>query len=197
MARRSMREQISVAALDRFHARGYNASGIKDITDAAGVPKGSFYNHFDSKEAMAVEALRRYGATRRLADLADSSIAPLVRLRTHFEDLKAQTVGYGYARGCLLANFGTEVADHSETIRAGVAGAFARWTYGLATAVAEGQRDGTIAAGLDAEATGQFLLGAWEGAVIQARAQRSPAAFDAFFTTVFDVLLPSGSKPSR
>src|SRR6266851_3782924 len=48
----------------------------QDITDSAGVPKGSFYNHFDSKEALAVVALQRYAERRRLEDLADPSAAP-------------------------------------------------------------------------------------------------------------------------
>jgi TetR/AcrR family transcriptional regulator, transcriptional repressor for nem operon len=47
--------------------RGFNAVGVQDITDAAGVPKGSFYNHFESKEALGAEVVERYGAdeTRR------------------------------------------------------------------------------------------------------------------------------------
>src|SRR5260370_32402330 len=90
MARHSLREDIVEAALEQFHSHGYNAAGVKDITDRAGVPKGSVYNHFDSKEALAVVALERYAERRRLEDLADRSVAPLARLRRHFELLRAQ-----------------------------------------------------------------------------------------------------------
>lgn len=62
MPRPSSREEVVAAAQDRFHRRGYHASGVKDITDAAGLPKGSFYNYFASKEDMAIETLRRYGS---------------------------------------------------------------------------------------------------------------------------------------
>src|SRR5260370_8685394 len=48
----------------------------QDITDSAGVPRGSFYNHIGSKEALAVVALQRYAERRRLEDLADPSAAP-------------------------------------------------------------------------------------------------------------------------
>ena len=61
MARRSMREEIVDAAVAQFHEKGFNAAAVKDITDRAGVPKGSFYNHFESKEALAIVALERYG----------------------------------------------------------------------------------------------------------------------------------------
>ena len=43
-----------------FNRHGYNATGIQQITDQAGVPKGSFYNHFGSKEAFAAQILRHY-----------------------------------------------------------------------------------------------------------------------------------------
>src|SRR5712691_5317906 len=90
MARHSLREEIVEAALEQFHAYGFNAAGVKDITDSAGVPKGSFYNHFDSKEALAVVALERYAESRGIEDLADRSVAPLARLRGHFELLRAK-----------------------------------------------------------------------------------------------------------
>ncbi|MDT7633255.1 MAG: TetR/AcrR family transcriptional regulator, transcriptional repressor for nem operon, partial [Pseudonocardiales bacterium] len=69
MPRPSLRENVVAAAVDQFHRRGYQGSGVKDITDAAGLPKGSFYNYFGSKEDMALEALRRYGAGREMVRL--------------------------------------------------------------------------------------------------------------------------------
>jgi TetR/AcrR family transcriptional regulator, transcriptional repressor for nem operon len=191
MAQRSMREEISVAALEQFHARGYSAAGVRDITDAAGAPKGSFYNHFDSKEAMAVEALRRYGTTVGLAELSDESVPPLDRLRAHFTMLGDRIVDGGYSRGCLFGNFGAEIADHSGPIRTAIDGAFGQWAKAITAAIAQAQREGTIAATLDAETTARFILNAWEGTLISARVERSSAAFDAFFRTVFDALLAS------
>jgi TetR/AcrR family transcriptional repressor of nem operon len=183
-----MREEIAAAALDRFMARGYSV-GVKDITDAAGVPKGSFYNHYDSKESMGVEALRRYSERLRMDDLADESAAPLVRLRRHFEYLGTTTAARDYARGCLFGNFAAEVVDHSDAIRYRVATAFDDWAGLIAGAIAQAQRDGSVRAGLDPAVTARFVLNAWEGALLGARAARSGASFDAFFTTVFEVLL--------
>src|SRR5204862_8188502 len=58
--RSSVREELLSAGLETLHRRGFNATSVQDITDAAGAPKGSFYNHFESKEALAAEAVRRY-----------------------------------------------------------------------------------------------------------------------------------------
>jgi TetR/AcrR family transcriptional repressor of nem operon len=59
MPRPGFREQLLSAGLATFHERGFNATSVQDITDAAGAPKGSFYNHLESKEALAAEAVRR------------------------------------------------------------------------------------------------------------------------------------------
>ena len=184
-----MRAEISDAALERFHTRGYSAAGVKDITDAAGVPKGSFYNHFPSKEAMGVEALHRYAATQGFALLADDSLPPVERIRRHFTFLRAQQEERGYTRGCLYGNFAAEVADHSELIRAELAAGFDEWVAGIAAAITQAQRAGTVRAALDPAVTARFILNAWEGTLLGARAARTPESFDAFFHLVFEVLL--------
>jgi len=189
MARQSMREQIVEAALDQFHARGFNGTGVKDITDAAGVPKGSFYNHFASKEALATIALQRYGEGRRLADLADTSVEPLARLRAHFAFLRNETEQHRYARGCLFGNFGTEIADHSDAISGTVRQAFQQWAQAIAATLAEARDAGTVRADLDPEKTAHYLLNAWEGALISARVNRNGEAFDTFLDITFQALL--------
>lgn len=196
MARQSMREAIVDAAVAQFHSKGYNAAGVKDITDAAGVPKGSFYNHFDSKESLALVALDRYGAGRRIHELAESGVAPLARLRAHFEFLRGETVDADFTRGCMIGNFGAEIADHSETLRTGVRASLAQWATMISGALAEAQRSGDLRADLDTERTARFVLNAWEGTLIAARSGRSDEAFDDFFDTVFGTLLTPPQTPA-
>ncbi|MDX6295292.1 MAG: TetR/AcrR family transcriptional regulator, transcriptional repressor for nem operon [Kribbellaceae bacterium] len=116
---------------------------MKDISNWAGVPKGSFYNHFESKEALAIVALERSGVERHLEDFADTSVKPLDRLRGHFEFLRDEVVEFGYARGCLLGNVGTEIIDHTESIRASVQEGMQRWADLISGALTEAQQAGT------------------------------------------------------
>jgi len=60
MSKPNVREQILTTGLALLHGRGFNATSVQDITEAAGVPKGSFYNHFASKEALGLEVVQRY-----------------------------------------------------------------------------------------------------------------------------------------
>src|SRR5262250_3003246 len=119
MPRPNVREQLLDAALDRFHALGFNGCGVQEITDAAGVPKGSFYNHFESKEALGVAVLDRYWqiCSEQLRILNDERVPPLDRLRRYFESLAGSIAGQGYAKGCLIGNFSTELADQSRLVR--------------------------------------------------------------------------------
>ncbi|WP_063795967.1 TetR/AcrR family transcriptional regulator [Streptacidiphilus griseoplanus] len=189
MARASKREEIAEAALQQFHTHGFNATGISDITAAAGAPKGSFYNHFSSKEESALEALSRYGAGLRFDILTTPGRPALERLRAHFEHLGRDTVDSGFTRGCLVGNLGAEVADHSEEIRTAVRRGFDLWASNIRQALTEAQEAGDLDGALDTAAAARFILSAWEGTLIVARADKSTAPFEAFFHMVFDVTL--------
>src|SRR4029077_6420451 len=112
MARPNVREKIVGAGLKVLIEKGFNGCGVQDITAAAGVPKGSFYNHFESKEALGAEVVDRYGRKSPGAPaLAHSSPPALQRLRAHFERLNEAYTSARFGRGCLLGNFSAELAD--------------------------------------------------------------------------------------
>ncbi|MCD0484160.1 TetR/AcrR family transcriptional regulator [Streptacidiphilus sp. ASG 303] len=189
MGRASKREDIAEAALQQFRERGFNATGINDITQAAGVPKGSFYNHFSSKEESALEALDRYAGTLRFDMLAEPGRPPLERLRAHFEHLGRESLGSRFVRGCLVGNLGAEMADHSEEIRSAVRLGFDHWASHIRRVLVEAQEAGDLDGALDTAAAAQFILSAWEGTLIATRAEKSGAPVEAFFRIVFDVVL--------
>ena len=175
-----------------FHEAGYAATGIKDIVDAAEVPKGSFYNHFQSKEAFGKEAVDFYfgsglAALREL--LSNSSIPPLDRLRTFFE---ARIRGYranGYTRGCMMGNLSAEIADHSAPIRGQLAVHFRTWGDLFETCIAEAQTTGATSNRLPAPMLAQFLLNSWEGALLRMRVEKSDVPLKEFIEVVFGSLL--------
>src|SRR3954451_16319460 len=99
-----VRERLLEAGVRVFARSGFNGCSVQDITDDAGVPKGSFYNHFDSKEALGAAALRHYwadGACDRLQVLNEPGLSPLARLRAYFEQANAELAGMHFTCGCL------------------------------------------------------------------------------------------------
>ena len=188
MPRPSLKENVVAAALGQFHRRGYNGSGVKDITDAAGLPKGSFYNYFSSKEEMAVEALQRYGAGRELGRLKDPSVPPLARLRTHFDFLAEDIERVGVESGCMFGNFATEIAGQSPVLREAVADGFGRWVEAVTEALREAVAAGELDTDRDVDLIARTLVRGWEGLVLHAKVTGELRP-EEFFAGVFDPLL--------
>src|ERR1700752_24695 len=143
MVRPNVRQKLVDAGLKVLIEKGFNGSGVQDITDTAGVPKGSFYNHFESKEALGAEIVQRYGADKRRRELLfDKSIPPLERLRRHYERLRNLCVDAKFERGCILGNFSAELSNQSEVIRESLRKLYERWTKDVEATIAEAQEQG-------------------------------------------------------
>jgi TetR/AcrR family transcriptional repressor of nem operon len=190
MARHDTKEKLIQAGLKTLLEKGFNGVGVQEITEVAGVPKGSFYNHFESKDALGVEIVERYGvgSTRR-AVLTDKTVRPLERLRTHFAALNDMFIASKFTRGCLLGNFSAELANQSPAVRDSLAQLFTKWTRDLEVAIADAQAEGSITAKARAGDLAAFLLDAYEGTLLRARVERSRAPFDRFMTFAFEQIL--------
>lgn len=188
MPRTNLRERLLSAGLDTLHRRGFNATSVQDITDAAGAPKGSFYNHFESKEALGAELVLRYEEEGRelLSVLGNATVAPLPRLRKYFDELCATAE---LSCGCLFANFGLELSHQSPLIRERVAAAFAQWSDTVAAVIREAQNAGAISKESSPDALAAFLIHAYEGALLRAKVDNSRAPLDLFLSTVFTKVL--------
>lgn len=191
MARPSSRDRILAAGRDVIHRHGFSASGVAEITGAAGVPKGSFYNHFESKEAFACAALDDYWeqGVPAYAVLSGARPAP-ERVREHFKALDRLMSADSYAAGCMIGNLAIEAGPLSEMLRKRVATLYARWTSQLGDCLDEGQKAGVIGTALPAEMLARFLIGAWHGAVQRAKVERNGKATAAFHRTLSTLLNP-------
>ncbi|WP_019069666.1 TetR/AcrR family transcriptional regulator [Streptomyces hokutonensis] len=116
-------EKILAAGRSLFEERGYSALGVAEICRAAGVPKGSFYYFYESKEALALAVVDEHWAEQRRewARVLGGDAAPLERLRRLFEEteagLRAGQQGCGTVLGCLFGNLSLEMSNQTETVR--------------------------------------------------------------------------------
>jgi TetR/AcrR family transcriptional repressor of nem operon len=190
MSRPNTREDIVQAGLKGLAEKGFNAVGVQDITDTAGVPKGSFYNHFESKEALGAEIVARYGANQtRREILTDPAVRPLQRLRRHFDRISTLYADSQFTRNCILGGFSAELANQSETIRESLRKLYGQWTKDLEATIAEAQAKGEIANKTKASDLAAFLLDSYEGALLRARVERNRKPFDRFMKFAFGELL--------
>lgn len=187
-----MRENLIRVGARMLHEAGYTATGIKEIVDAAGVPKGSFYNYFESKEDFGREAVDLYfgsGLEELRALLSDSRISPVERLRRYFEERIRGFRASGYVRGCMLGNLSLEVADQSSTIRDRLSAHFKTWGGLFEECIAEAQATGAVRSPLSASLLAQFLLNSWEGALLRMRVEKSAAPMTEFMEVIFGSVL--------
>jgi TetR/AcrR family transcriptional repressor of nem operon len=195
MGRHGKKTEILEQGAALVHRAGFAATSVADITAAAGVPKGSFYNHFESKDAFGTAVLDRYFEDVRIAldETLHAAGAPaLTRLDNYFRRLKLHVARDNFARGCLIGNISAEVSAVTDATRARLAELIREWTASLARCIEDGQCDGSIRRGPTPEALAVLLLDAWQGALLRAKVERRPAALDNFL----DVLLP-GLAPGR
>jgi TetR/AcrR family transcriptional repressor of nem operon len=184
-----LREKLASSAVDTFHAKGFHGCSIQDITDAAGVPKGSFFNHFESKEALAIDALGRYLERRRSDALLDKAIPPLERLKNHFSSIVEKIEVSEFQRGCLLGNLATEMADGYPKMRERLRLAFDGWSEAVESVLREAQAAGEIDPRHDPGELGRFLVNALEGAIMRLKITKNRSPLDEFFHICFKVLL--------
>ncbi|TFV54960.1 TetR family transcriptional regulator [Mycobacterium sp. PS03-16] len=189
MPRPSLRDALLDAGFDELHAGGYAGTGVAAIAAAAGAPKGSFYNHFRSKEALAVEVLARYGRQRRLDLLTEPGVPARQRIGNHLDHLRADLAAHGFRRGCMYGNFAAEAPADAPEVTAAVAAALERWRTALAGTIRDGQQAGEIDAGLDAGAAAQLIVDAWEGAALRAKTTGDSAPVDNVAALVSDRIL--------
>ncbi|MYM21080.1 TetR family transcriptional regulator [Duganella sp. FT135W] len=191
MAKANVKEQIVTTSLQLLHSKGFNATSVQDITDAAGVPKGSFYNHFSSKEALGLEVLQRYteGVGQLATPLQDLSLAPRQRLQQYFERMIAGNASNCFHFGCLLGNFSTELSNQIPAMRSAMRDAYSGSVAALAAVIADGQQDGSINADVPAAELAGFVNDAWQGAVLRAKSEQSSEPLERFVRMVLGRIL--------
>ena len=187
-----VRNRLLAAGLDLVHTRGFTASGVKDITDAAGVPKGSFYAYFASKEAFAAAILEHYWADieTRLLPILDADGLAQERITRFFHALADEHEAGDFLLGCLIGNLSLELGGSSEPVRAELLRILDRWDAALTACVRSGQRrSGDVRRDLDAGELASQLIEAWEGAALRGKVTRSRIPYERFEAVTVPALL--------
>ncbi len=180
-------------------SHGYNDLGIQALLERTGVPKGSFYHHFSSKEDFALQAIDLYMVeVHEGLDLclADTSLSPLLRVRRFFELSRDKYEREGYL-GCLLGGLGQELSGVSALFRGKVEACFAQIAGRIASCLALAREQGELPAHTDPQQMADLLLSCWEGAALRCRLRRDPAPLNAILDFYFAaaVAVSSDSEP--
>ena len=165
------RQRIVEAAANLMQAQGFHATGLSQIIQESGAPKGSLYFHFpEGKEAIAVAAMEASGRqTTALLDqllAASPTLADALTPLWHF--FMTALADSGFRKGCPIATLTLEAAGEFPAIQACSEAIYGQWQDRI---VARLQAEGVSAP--EAAQKANALLALLEGALILARARRS------------------------
>jgi TetR/AcrR family transcriptional repressor of nem operon len=192
MPKTSHREHILTVGLRVVHEKGFANASVRDIVAAAGVPQGSFTNHFASKEAFGLEILDLYFKTARATmaeTLRNDARPPLERLRAYIDANQDRLKREGMRNGCLFGNFTAEASDHSEPIRLRVVEIFGEVRESIAYCLRAAVAAGEVNASLDCDGVAAFFVSSFQGAILLSKAFRSPEPVERFKRVLFSTLL--------
>ena len=161
--------------------KGYSAVGLNEILTASGVPKGSFYHYFSSKDAFGVAMLESY-FEHYLAEIDLTMRAPGLTMAERLMNYWGQwqtAQSFSDCQGrCLAVKLGAEVADLSEPMRLvlqrGIDGIVSR----LSGAIEAGVAEGSLAVDGDPARVALQLYQSWLGASLMVKIVRNMAPFE-------------------
>jgi TetR/AcrR family transcriptional regulator, transcriptional repressor for nem operon len=186
-----VREKILATGQRIMGAKGFSGVGLNEILQAAGVPKGSFYHYFGSKEAFGQALLDGYFEAY-LADmdrmLVQGGGTAAQRLETYFQAWEANQSFEDCQGKCLAVKLGAEVADLSEPMRASMKRGTASVVAYLARAIEAGVADGSLSVDNSPDEVALSLYQLWLGASVMVKIVRDTGPFHKAMITTQQVL---------
>lgn len=198
LARQDKHQLILAKGAQAMTVRGYHGTGVQEIVQAAGVPKGSFYHYFASKEDFALQALDFIYAPRlaRYAKaLAEPCLAPLERVVRYYQEIIAQLrLRDARAYYCFIGTLSFEMAELSKPIGAKVESILVQSVELLCACLQEAKARGDLACEVDCRALAEFIANAWEGALMRMKVGASVRPLEVFIAQL-SALLESKNNP--
>jgi AcrR family transcriptional regulator len=170
------REAILGRAAELFNRQGYAGASLSDIMDATGLQKGGIYNHFDSKDTIALEAFD-YGfnlVSERFTAYIKEKRQPLERLLAVIRFFRTYFDSPPVPGGCMLLNTAIESDDTHPALRERARKAMDSWRGVIQRAVTKGIAQGVIRPAIDPDALATFLISALEGGIMMSKLYGDP-----------------------
>lgn len=186
------RERILEAGSKAFVSKSYNGCGLNEILTAAGVPKGSFYHYFKSKEGFGVAVIEQSideHSERMKAFFCDRDMSPLARIRAFYGMCRDWYEEHGLARECLIPKLAMEIGQLSEPMRAAIKCGYDQWAAMHAKVIREAQAEDEIDPDSNAEQLANALMNAWEGVTIRMQIDRDVRPLNEFLNITLERVL--------
>jgi TetR/AcrR family transcriptional regulator, transcriptional repressor for nem operon len=190
--RQDTRTALLQAGMDVMLEKGYSNTGIQEVLSSLGVPKGSFYHYFESKENFAIAIIEHFDqecseSVRTM--LKDQQKTPLQRLYNYCQNGKQGFLSQECRKGCLIGNLSQEMSDQSETLRKVLSAVMTKRQDLFADCIKEGQKLGEISQDWPADKLAEYFISSWSGAFMSAKTVKNIEPLDTFIDLMFNQVL--------
>ena len=184
------RQKLLECAFEEIHRSGFRSASLDSILDSSGMTKGALYHHFGSKAelgyAVVDEVIRpwveeNWKPAAQAENVIDAAIG-LCRELTRIRSEKALTCG------CPFNNLINEMSSVDEGFRTRLQGILNDWRQGIALALREGQRRGSVRKDAEPVAAAAFIIASIEGSIGLAKANQSREFLEAGMRGLIDYL---------
>lgn len=165
------KEKILKQAAELFNQHGYSGSSISDIMRATGLQKGGIYNHFRSKQELALEAFdfaARYNSKHILVALKGKQNV-VERLQAILAVFSSYVDSPPLAGGCPILNTAIESDDANPALRERVQQAMNSWRNLICRIINKGIANGEISSTVEADTVATIMISTLEGAIMMSK----------------------------
>ncbi len=162
--------------------KGFSAVGLAEILSTAGVPKGSFYHYFRSKEQFGIELVQHYFSlylSRLEALFQDASLTPGQRIMAYWTRWHQLYRDGSCEEQCLVVKLSAEVADLSEPMRQELLAGTQQIVTHLARILEQAQAEHEVILPVPPQAMAEELYQLWLGASLLTKLRRDDSALSA------------------
>jgi TetR/AcrR family transcriptional repressor of nem operon len=173
---KTTKEKILEIGAQIVRRKGFYNTGLNEILKEAGVPKGSFYFYFPSKEQFGLELIDVYtsfmeGVMYKV--MSEKSESGLKRLQNFLDLTKNMFSQEDYIGGCPLGNLALEMGDVNDNFRKKILQGFKRMESIVCNCLQDAQNAREISEKVAVKTVSQFILNSWEGALVRMKVEKS------------------------
>ena len=185
------KEDILNTGYDVLRKNGYHNVGINQVLKEAGIPKGSFYNFFESKADFANQVVSHYAKDNHKwmqQYFLDTELSPLEALKSFYKIMIDFNEKDDFASGCLLNVLGNEIGRQNDELAENVNQYFIGWLNILDKVIFEGQKEGEITTRFTSLELAEYLHSGFYGTFSRMKVTRNRVYMDTWFDMSFEFI---------
>lgn len=185
-----IREKLISEGTELLKLKGYHGTGIKEILDRVNVPKGSFYNFFESKEKYVSEIIENYNIEllKEIDNFLEKSTKnPLEKIINAYSYVIKEIENTGLT-GCLVGNLAAELGDSSKECLFQMQNGVKLWKSRFVNLFEQAREENLLRKDISAENMADIFWNAWQGGLLRMKIEGNTSQLQMMLEKLLNIL---------